>query len=313
VKANSHNKSMEASNMQVTLIGIGKMGSGIAKSLLRAGHRVTVFNRTRSRAEALLADGAIVATSVAEACRSEIVFTMVADDAALEGFVFEEGGMLASLPRGAVHVSLSTISVALSDRLTADHTKAGQAYLAAPVFGRPEAAEAGRLAIVVGGAEALIQKCKPLFEAMGPKLFVVGERPSMANVVKLSGNFLIATVLESLSEALAFARKSGVDAAALMDFLTATLFNAPVYKTYGELIVQGKHEPAGFALPLGLKDVRLVLQAAEAANVPMPIASVVRDRFITAMARGNQDKDWSVIGRVAAEDAGLPQTSRATG
>jgi 3-hydroxyisobutyrate dehydrogenase-like beta-hydroxyacid dehydrogenase len=304
---------MEASIMQVALIGIGKMGSGIAKSLLRAGHRVTVFNRTRSRAEALLADGAIVAASVAEACRSEIAFTMVADDAALEGFVFEEGGILASLPRGAVHVSLSTISVALSDRLAAEHAKAGQAYLAAPVFGRPEAAEAGRLAVVVGGQGATVQKCKPLFEAMGPKLFVVGERPSMANVVKLSGNFLIATVLESLSEALAFARKSGVDPAALMEFLTATLFNAPVYKTYGELIVQGKHEPAGFALPLGLKDVRLVLQAAEAANVPMPIASVVRDRFITAMARGNQDKDWSVIGRVAAEDAGLPQTSRATG
>jgi 3-hydroxyisobutyrate dehydrogenase-like beta-hydroxyacid dehydrogenase len=299
--------------MQVALIGIGKMGSGIAKSLLRAGHRVTVFNRTRSRAEALLEDGAIVASSAAEACHSEIVFTMVADDAALEGFVFEERGILASLPHGSLHVSLSTISVALSDRLAAEHAKAGQAYLAAPVFGRPEAAEAGRLAIVVGGAEAIVQKCKPLFEAMGPKLFVVGERPSMANVVKLSGNFLIATVLESLSEALAFARKSGVDAAALMDFLTATLFNAPVYKTYGELIVQGKHEPAGFALPLGLKDVRLVLQAAEAANVPMPIASVVRDRFITAMARGNQDKDWSVIGRVAAEDAGLPQTSRAAG
>jgi 3-hydroxyisobutyrate dehydrogenase-like beta-hydroxyacid dehydrogenase len=241
------------------------------------------------------------------------VFTMVADDAALESLAFGDGGILASLSRGAVHVSLSTISVALSDTLTAEHAKAGQGYLAAPVFGRPDAAEAGRLAIVVGGAETLVQMCKPLFEAMGPKLFVVGERPSMANVVKLSGNFLIATVLESLAEALAFARKSGVDAGALMEFLTSTLFNAPVYKTYGELIVQGKHEPAGFALPLGLKDVRLVLQAAEAASVPMPIASVVRDRFITAMARGNQDKDWSVIGRVAAEDAGLPQTARAAG
>jgi 3-hydroxyisobutyrate dehydrogenase-like beta-hydroxyacid dehydrogenase len=299
--------------MNAGLIGLGKMGSGIAKSLLRAGHCVTVYNRTHSRAEALRADGAIVAASASEACRSDVVFTMVADDAALESFVFGEGGILASLPRGAAHVSLSTISVTLSDRLAAEHAKAGQGYLAAPVFGRPEAAEAGRLAVVVGGAEALVQKCKPLFEAMGPKLFVVGERPSMANVVKLSGNFLIATVLESLSEALAFARKSGVDAGALMEFLTATLFNAPVYKTYGELIVQGKHEPAGFALPLGLKDVRLVLQAAEAASVPMPIASVVRDRFLTAMARGNQDKDWSVIGRVAAEDAGLTQTSRASG
>lgn len=299
--------------MEASLIGLGRMGSGIAKSLLRAGHRVTVYNRTRERAEALLAIGASVAASVAEACRGEVVFTMVADDAALESLVFSEGGILASLPRHAVHVSLSTISVALSDKLSAAHAKAGQGYLAAPVFGRPEAAEAGRLAVVAAGPAFLIQKCKPLFEAMGPKLMVAGERPSLANVVKLSGNFLIASVLESLSEALAFARKSGVDAGALMDFLTATLFNAPVYKTYGELIVQGKHEPAGFLLPLGLKDVRLVLQAAEAANVPMPIASVVRDRFITAMARGNQDKDWSVIGRVAAEDAGLPHSASAAG
>ncbi|MGB2671057.1 MAG: NAD(P)-dependent oxidoreductase [Candidatus Acidiferrum sp.] len=297
--------------MEAGLIGLGNMGSGIAKNLLRAGHGVTVYNRTREKAEALRADGAIVAASVAEACRSEIVFTMVADDAALESLVFADGGILASLSRGAVHVSLSTISVALSDRMTAAHAKAGQGYLAAPVFGRPDAADAGRLAVVVAGAEALVQKCKPLFETMGPKLFVAGQRPSMANIVKLSGNFLIASVLESLAEALAFARKSGIDAGELMEFLTSTLFNAPVYKVYGNLIVEGKYEPAGFALPLGLKDVRLVLQAAEAANVPMPIASVVRDRFITAMARGNQDKDWSVIGRVAAEDAGLSQTSRA--
>ena len=297
--------------MEAGLIGLGRMGSGIAKSLLRAGHRVTVYNRTRERAEALRADGAIVAATVAEACRNEVLFTMVADDAALESLVCSEDGILASLPRGAMHVSLSTISVALSDRLAAAHANAGQGYLAAPVFGRPEAAEAGRLAVVVAGADALIQQCKPLFEAMGPKLFVAGERPSLANVVKLSGNFLIATVLESLAEALTFARKSGVDAAAFLEFLTTTLFTAPIYKTYGDLIVQGKHEPAGFLLPLGLKDVRLVLQAAEAANVPMPIASVVRDRFITAMARGNQDKDWSVIARVAAEDAGLTQTAHA--
>jgi 3-hydroxyisobutyrate dehydrogenase-like beta-hydroxyacid dehydrogenase len=299
--------------MEAGLIGLGRMGSGIAMSLLRAGHRVTVYNRTRERAETLRPDGAIVAATVAEACRNEVLFTMVADDAALESLVFSEGGILPSLPRGAMHVSLSTISVALSDRLAAAHATAGQGYLAAPVFGRPEAAEAGRLAVVVAGPDALIQVCKPLFEAMGPKLFVAGERSSLANVVKLSGNFLIATMLESLAEALTFARKSGVDAAALLEFLTTTLFPAPIYKTYGDLIVQGKHEPAGFLLPLGLKDVRLVLQAAEAASVPMPIASVVRDRFITAMARGNQDKDWSVIARVAAEDAGLTQTAHAAG
>jgi 3-hydroxyisobutyrate dehydrogenase-like beta-hydroxyacid dehydrogenase len=291
--------------MDVSLIGLGRMGAGIAQSLCRAGHRVTVFNRTRERAEALRSSGVEVASSLADACRSEIVFTMVADDAALESLAFGEAAILASLPRGGTHVSLSTISVALSDRLTSEHAKAGQGYLAAPVFGRPEAAEAGRLAVVAAGPQALIEKCKPLFAAMGPTLYVAGQRPSMANVVKLSGNFLIATVLESLSESVAFARKSGVDPAALLEFLTAGLFNAPVYKTYGNLIVQGNYDHAGFLLPLGLKDVRLVLQAAEAANVPMPIASVVRDRFVTAMARGYQEKDWSVIGRVAAEDAGL--------
>lgn len=299
--------------MDAAVVGIGRMGLGIAKSLLRAGHRVIVYNRTPERAEPLRALGASVAESLKEACRTEVLFTMVADDAALEALVFGEGGILASLPRGSAHVSLSTISVALSDRLAAAHAKEGQGYLAAPVFGRPEAAEAGRLAVVAAGEDALVQKCRPLFDAMGPKLFFVGNRPSQANVVKLSGNFLIATVLESLAEVLAFAKKSGVDAVALMEFLTSSLFNAPVYKTYGQLIVEGRHEPAGFLLPLGLKDVRLVLQAAEAVSVPMPIASVLRDRFLTALARGNQDKDWSVIGRVAAEDAGLTQSARAAG
>jgi 3-hydroxyisobutyrate dehydrogenase-like beta-hydroxyacid dehydrogenase len=299
--------------MDAAVVGIGRMGLGIAKSLLRAGHRVIVYNRTPERAEPLRALGASVAESLKEACRTEVLFTMVADDAALEALVFGEGGILASLPRGSAHVSLSTISVALSDRLAAAHAKEGQGYLAAPVFGRPEAAEAGRLAVVAAGEDALVQKCRPLFDAMGPKLFFVGNRPSQANVVKLSGNFLIATVLESLAEVLAFARKSGVDAGALMEFLTSSLFNAPVYKSYGQLIVESRHEPAGFLLPLGLKDVRLVLQAAEAVSVPMPIASVLRDRFLTALARGNQDKDWSVIGRVAAEDAGLTQSARAAG
>jgi 3-hydroxyisobutyrate dehydrogenase-like beta-hydroxyacid dehydrogenase len=291
--------------MQASIIGLGNMGSGIAKSLLRAGHQVTVYNRSPQRAEALRSSGATPVSTIAEACRSGVVFTMVADDAALESIVFGDGGILAALPKNAVHVSLSTISVALSDRLTTEHASAGQQYLAAPVFGRPEAAEAAKLAIVAAGNGATFGHCKPLFESMGPKLWYVGEKPSLANTVKLSGNFLIATVLESLAEALTFARKSGVDSAALLDFLTSTLFNAPVYKTYGGLIVEGKHEPAGFATKLGLKDVRLVLQAAEAASVPMPIASVVRDRFVTAMARGNAEKDWSVLGRIAAQDAGL--------
>ena len=295
--------------MDVGLIGLGGMGTGIAKSLLRGGHRVTVFNRTRARAEALQADGAIVAATVSDACRAGIVMTMVADDEALESQVFGDGGILASLPRGGVHISCSTISVALSDRLTAAHFAAGQEFVSCPVFGRPDAAEAGRLAVVAAGPNQAVERCKPLFESFGAKLLVVGEKPSLANVIKLSGNFLIASVLESLSEAVAFARKSGVDAGVLVDFLTSTLFNAPVYKIYGGLIVEGNYDKVGFALPLGLKDVRLVLQAAEAQSVPMPVASVVRDRFLTAMARGNANKDWSALGLIAAQDAGLSPTS----
>ena len=297
--------------MQVGLIGLGNMGSGIAKSLLRAGHRVTVYNRTRSRAEALRSQGATVAGSIAEACGGDAVLTMLADDTAVESTVFGDGGILKSLPRGGLHISLSTISVALSDRLAAEHAKAGQEFVSAPVFGRPEAAEAGKLSVVAAGSNSAVARCKPLLEALGPKLLVIADRPSMANVVKLTGNFLIANVLESLGEALAFARKSGLDAATVLDFFTSTLFDAPIYKNYGRLIIEGNYDHVGFALPLGLKDVRLVLQAAEAQTVPMPIASLLRDRFLEALARGYDKKDWSVIARITAEDAGLGRAQHA--
>jgi 3-hydroxyisobutyrate dehydrogenase-like beta-hydroxyacid dehydrogenase len=297
--------------MEVGLIGLGNMGSGMARALLRAGHHLTVYNRSRACAVPIVSEGATDAGSVAEACRAGVVLTMLADDAAVESVVFGSEGILASLARGGVHVSCGTIGVALSERLTAEHSRAGQYFVSAPVFGRPDAAENARLAVVAAGDKSSIYRCRPLFESMGPKLLVVGDKPSLANVVKLSGNFLIATVLESLGEAIAFARKSGVDGGVLLDFLTSTLFNAPVYKIYGALIVEGKHDPAGFALPLGLKDVRLVLQAAESRSVPMPIASVLRDRFLTAMARGNEQSDWSVIARVTAEDAGLPAVKKA--
>jgi len=292
--------------MEAGLIGIGKMGSGIAKNLLQSGHRLTLYNRTASRAEPFLGQGARVAVAVADACSSGVVLTMLADDAALESVVYGERGLLAALPAGGLHVSLSTISVALSERLTADHAHRKQEFVAAPVFGRPEAAASASLVVVAAGAANSIDRAKPLFQAMGPKLVLFGEKPSLANVVKLSGNFLLSSALESLAEAFAFARKNGVEPQALLDLLTSTLFSAPVYKMYGGLIVAGKYEPAGFATKLGFKDLRLVLEAAQAAAVPMPVASVVRDRLVTAIARGNSDKDWSVLGRIADDDAGLP-------
>ena len=291
--------------MEAALIGLGHMGTGIAKSLLRAGHRLKVYNRTAGRTEAVVRDGAVLASSLAEACREDIVMTMLADDAAVEAVTFGEGGIAATLKPAAVHVSLSTISVALSERLAMEHGRLGQEYVAAPVFGRPDAAEAARLAVVAAGKTKVVERCKPLLEAMGPRLLVASERPPIANVIKLIGNFLLGSVIESLSEAFALARKSGVGEEQLFEFLTTALFPIPVYRNYGEAILRRRFEPAGFTASLGLKDIRLALAVAEAQSVPMPIASVVRDRFLTAIARGNAERDWSVLGRIAEEDAGL--------
>jgi len=291
--------------LDVGFIGLGNMGAAMARNLVKAGHRVTVYNRTRAKAEALAAKGARVAERTADACRSEILITMLADDAAVEAVLFGDGGVLRSLAAGAIHVSMSTISVALSERLEQMHRRAGQIYVTAPVFGRPEAAAAAKLFIVAAGTEEAIEKCQPLFEAMGQKTLVIGEKPSDASLVKLSGNFLIAATIESLGEAIALIRKSGIDAHRYVEILTGSLFSAPVYKTYGAIIADEKYEPAGFKMALGFKDLRLALNAAESLQVPMPIASLVRDRFISGLARGEGDSDWAALARIAARDSGL--------
>jgi len=291
--------------MNIGFIGLGSMGAGMAENLLKAGHTVTVYNRTRSRAEALAAKGAQLAPTPAEACRGDAVLTMVADDAALEAVTMGAKGILASLQPGAVHVSMSTISVALSARLEEAHTRAGSIYIAAPVFGRPEAAAAAKLFVVAAGPAAAIQRCQPLFDAMGQKTYVIGEGASAANVVKLSGNFMLAAAVESLGEALALVRKHGLDPAQFLELITGSIFTAPAYKTYGSIIVREAYQPAGFKMPLALKDVRLMLAAGEAAGVPLPLASLVRDHAIAAIARGYGEWDWSALGKIAAENAGL--------
>ncbi len=291
--------------MKVGFIGLGQMGSAMAVNLIKAGHEVTVYNRSRDKAEALAGEGAKVAPTVAEACGGEAVFTMLAHDDALSAVVHGDGGVLASLGKGAVHISASTISVAMSERLTQDHAAKGQRFVAAPVFGRPEAAAAAKLFVAAAGAPDAIQTVTPLFDAIGQRTFVLGEEPKAANLVKLSGNFLIASVIESLGEAMALVEKGGVDRHAYLDLLTSTLFNAPVYKTYGGLIADRKFQPAGFTAPLGQKDIRLALAAGEALNVPLPLASLLRDRFLNLLAHGGEELDWSAIGALAAKDAGL--------
>jgi 3-hydroxyisobutyrate dehydrogenase-like beta-hydroxyacid dehydrogenase len=290
--------------MKVGLIGLGNMGLGMATSLLKGGHEVTVYNRTRGKAQALETQGARVAVQVAEACRGDAVISILADDHAVESVVFGDGGVLSSLARGAVHVSSSTISVALAEKMTVAHAKNGQRFVSATVFGRPEAAAAAKLFVTVAGAPDAVEDCMPLFESVGQKTFRFGEKPSAANLVKLSGNFLISSVIESLAEAMTLVAKGGVDQHEYLDFLTSTLFNAPVYKTYGGIIADKKFEPAGFASVLGFKDNRLVLEAAQALRVPLPLASLIYNRFLSLLAHGGDKLDWSAISLGAAEDAG---------
>lgn len=292
--------------MKIGFIGLGNMGSGMARNLSRGAHNVTVYNRTRSRAEALRPDGATVAASAADAAGgAEAVITMLSDDAALEDVIFGAGRVLQAMPAGAVHVSASTISVALSRRLAEAHQQQKQHYVSAPVFGRPDAAAAAKLFVVAAGPAQQIDRCRPLFDAMGQKLFIAGDEPPMANVVKLAGNFLITTVIEGLAEAFAFARKSNVEAGKMLEILTGSLFPAPIYKNYGAMIAADKFEPVGFKMTLGAKDNRLVLAAAEEAGVPMPMASLVRDQFIAAIAQGMSDADWAAVARIVYKNAGL--------
>jgi 3-hydroxyisobutyrate dehydrogenase-like beta-hydroxyacid dehydrogenase len=296
--------------MKVGFIGLGRMGAGMAASLLKAGQEVTVYNRSPAKAAALAAQGAKVAATVADVCHGDVVMTMLANDQAVEDVVFGHGGVIETLAPGAIHISSSTISVALAERLTLAHRELASRFISAPVFGRPDVAAAGQLAVVAAGPSSAIDDADPILDAIGRKIFVVSETPAAANLVKLSGNFLLASVIESLGEAMALIGKSGIDRRRYLDILTAALFDVPAYKLYGGLIAEGDFEPAGFAAPLGQKDLRLALAAAEALNVPMPFASVLRDRFLTLMAQGGDQLDWSAIGGLAAVDAGVAPRGR---
>ncbi len=290
--------------MEMGFLGLGGMGGAIALNLIKAGHRLTVYNRTRSKAEALVGQGAAYAETPAAACKGGLVASMLADDAAVEAVVFGEAGVLNGLPRGGIHVSHSTISTSLSRHLTDAHRQREQVFVAAPVFGRPEAAQAARLLVVAAGPAAALDRCHPEFEAIGRKLFVLGPDPPAANTVKLSGNFLIASMLESLGEAFAVVRKSGIEPATFLD-IVGTFFQSPIYENYGKMIAEQRYEPAGFKLRLGLKDLRLMMATAEEAGAPMPVASVVRDNMISGVAQEMGDFDWSAVARVAALRSGL--------
>ena len=290
--------------MRIGFIGLGRMGSAMATNLVKAGHHVTVFNRSPDKRRALVELGAHEAASIADACQGEAVITMLADDDAVTAVASATDGIVASLPTGAIHISMSTISVALSKRLTQAHAEVGQRFISATVFGRPDVAAAAKLFVVTAGEASALAQCMPLFDALGQKTIPIGAEPSWANLVKLSGNFLLASVIEALGEAIALVGQAGIDRQAYVDLLTSTIFPAAPYKTYGALIAGSQFRPPGFAAPLGYKDIRLALAAAEKLSVSMPLGNLLHERFLRLLNEGGAELDWAALGGLAMQDAG---------
>ena len=292
--------------MRIGFLGLGNMGAAIAANLKRASHEVTVWNRSAEKARPLVELGAaLAATPKAAATERDVVFSMLADDAALDSVMTGVNGLVAGLKPGALHVSMSTIAVATAERLAATHRAQGQGFLCAPVFGRPEAAQAAKLFVVAAGDPADLRTAGPLLRVIGQRVFEVGTTPSAASLVKLCGNFMILSAIEAMGEAVALAAKGGVAKQQLLEVLTGTLFDSPVYRTYAAILAADGFRPAGFAAPLGLKDMRLVGQSAEALRVPMPLLSLLRDHLLQTIAQQGEDIDWSAIAHTVGKNAGL--------
>ncbi|WP_237476886.1 NAD(P)-dependent oxidoreductase [Lichenibacterium dinghuense] len=288
--------------MRIGFIGLGSMGSAMAANLVKAGHEVTVWNRSPEAARALA--GATAAASPADCFKGEAVCTMLADDAAVRSVILDSGALDAAAP-GLVHVMMATISIPLVEELAARHARAGIGYVAAPVFGRPPAAAAAQLNIVAAGDPAARARVQPVLDALGTKTWPLGDEPTRANAAKLAGNMMIAQAIEAMAEATALTESYGVTAADFLDIVTNTLFASPSYKSYGAHIAKGSYEPAGFKLRLGLKDVRLALDAAAAKGATLPAAAVVRDALVEGVEGGLGEHDWSALAEVAHRRAGL--------
>ncbi|HTC25745.1 NAD(P)-dependent oxidoreductase [Dyella sp.] len=290
--------------MKVSFIGLGAMGSAMASNLVAAGHQVTVWNRSQAASEKLASLGAKVASTPDRAVQGEVVHSMLSNDQAVRE-IFIDDGLLDAMDPGTVHVNHATISVALARQLADEHAKRGLGYVAAPVFGRPDVAAAGKLNIVVAGQASAIEKAKPLLEAMAAKIWPMGDTPERANVVKLAGNFMLVTAIESMAEASTLAKAYGVSTHDFLELMTSTLFASPVYQGYGKSIAEQRFQPPGFALPLGLKDVMLAQDAGHSAQVPLPLAGVLRDSLLEAMADGAGSMDLSALARVSERRANL--------
>ena len=290
--------------MKIGCIGLGRMGGHVAENLLKAGHSVTVWNRSQGPVDELVTKGAVAAKAPEDAMQGDAVFSMLSNDQVMKD-VGLAGPLLDKAAKGLVHVNLATISVEFAKDLQAAHTAAGLGYLSAPVFGRPDMAAAGQLVAVVAGDGTSLDKMQPAFAAFTARVVPVGDEAEKANLFKICGNFMIASELEAIGEAFALLRKGGVDPALFHDVLSGRLFTGAVFKAYGLMVLNHQYEPAGFALSLGLKDVNLARSAAAGLGVEMPTAELLKTHYDQAIAWGWQDKDWSAIGEVSAKKAGL--------
>ena len=288
--------------MDVGFIGLGTMGSRIAANLIKAGHKVRVWNRSRAPVDALAKQGATPVTTAREAFSGDAVFSMLADDAAVRQVIEP---LLDGAPKGLVHVNTATISVALARELASLHREHGLFYVAATVFGRPELAETGKLTVVAAGDPAAVARVQPLLDVIGQRTYPMGAEPERANVVKLAGNFMLGAAVEAMAEASAMASRYGIAPADFLNVLTNGVFSAPAYIMYGDAIAKQKYDPPGFRLSLTLKDLRLALAAADEITTPMPLADVVYASLLEADARGDGERDLSALARVSLRRAGL--------
>jgi 3-hydroxyisobutyrate dehydrogenase-like beta-hydroxyacid dehydrogenase len=293
------------------------MGVAMAANLAAEGRQVVAYVRRLDQVGKLDALGLKATTDIGDLFHCGVVISMLPDDDAVRDIVFgladiNPDGLAAGLRPGAIHLSMSTISTATVSLLARTHAQNGQGYVAAPVFGNPDAAKARQLFIVAAGARADIERCRPILANVGQRTFEIGDAPEDANLFKLLGNMMSATALEVLGEAVAVVRKRGLDPQPFIDIMTSTMFGGRAHKIYGDKIARQAYAP-GFVLPLVLKDVRLALAEAEQAGVPMPSVGVVRDRLITGIARGYGELDWTALALIAAEEAGLVPVSAVTG
>lgn len=284
--------------MNVGFIGLGAMGAAMVRNLLGKGVQVTVWNRSRAIVDELAAEGASAAASVDEAFAADIVLTMLAHDQAVREVLLDSGA-LAKARKGVVHINLATISTALAAELSILHAELGLGYVAAPVFGRPPVAQAGGLNVLAAGAPEAVAAAMPVLELLAAKVWPLGEDPVRANALKLAGNFMIVSAIESMGEAVALGEAYGVEAPELLDMLSSTLFAAPIYKIYGAMIAERRYSPPGFAAELGLKDVRLVLDAAEAKGLSMPLADLAEASLESLLGGPDKDLDLAALAEVA--------------